>query len=125
VPVLVAKDEKRVEVKDVSLTQGIDLKFGTLQARAGLQPRRSIAVTYQGSRPLKSVTFLDGNGTEITQRQGPLAVALAAAGIRTENRFRAYFILEAQVDRCTVRVLYFDTVETIDVPLDLEVGLGL
>jgi hypothetical protein len=68
--------------------------------------------------------FLGEEGKEIIHRQytrssppPPLSGA--------ENMFSADFSLDTKVDRCTVRVRYFDTIEKADVPLDLEVGLGL
>jgi hypothetical protein len=119
---LVGKDEKKVEKKDVSLKDGVELEIGTLKL---LTPAtRTTAVSYTGTRALKSVVFLDADGAEIPVRQSVGILSQRAARGQFASSFRPAD-RNTKLDRCTVRVTYFDRVDEVVVPVDLEVGPGL
>jgi hypothetical protein len=124
--VLVGKDEKQAELKDVVLKAGAKLEFGTLKlwertgAAVGPAKRDETFVEYEGKRPLTAVTLVDADGKEI-----PCRLSLSYRP-PADGAYRAMFILKGnKIDRCAVRVKYFDTVEEITIPVDLEVGPGL
>jgi hypothetical protein len=121
--VRVGKDEKTIEEKNVALPLGVNLPFGTLKmSEAGL----SHYLNYSGDRPLKSLVLLDAAGKEI-----PFAYPSKISGglqqtakDKANYHYSGRFYLKSRINRCTVRVTYFETVETIRVPLDIEASVG-
>lgn len=130
VMVLVGRGEKEAEKKDADLKAGIDLGFGELKVQAfrtpggGLQPRPSTSISFNGTKPLTAVTLLDADGKEIPCRFSPLYQPFAPADGKIRHR-AAVTVPDRKLERCTVRVKHFDTVEEVKVPFDLEVGPGL
>jgi hypothetical protein len=124
---LVASDEKQFEQKDASLRIGVDLKVGSLKydtPRFGF--RAEPILSYQGTRPLNSITLVDAAGNEIESlRMSRYRPARPGAAASFSTTFSQSRLPRAGVDRCTVRAVYFDTVQPVVVPLDLEIGLGL
>lgn len=119
VVVLLGKEEKEVEKKDVVLKDGAELGFGNLKAPTnslGL----STTLTYVGEKPIKSVTLIDADGKEISCRTLRNSTNLLA-----KTPYRASILANGKVEKCTVRIKYFDAVEELKVPVDLEVGPGL
>jgi hypothetical protein len=118
----VARSEKTVEKKDVSLKQGVDLKVGILELKMTVF-KNSESIHYSGERPLKSLVLLDAQGQEIAIKgmsRPPLLTPGDGGG-----RYRVVFRTAAKVDRCTVRAVYYEDVEQVLVPFDLSVGVGL
>lgn len=131
VTVLVGNDEKELEKKDVSLKAGVELPIGTLKLT---EPGRGTTtgtslltfVSYRGTRAIKTVVFLGADGTEIPCRRS------ANPTVRVRNAGGEQFSMtirptdrNVKLDRCTVRVTYFERVEEVVVPVNLEVGPGL
>lgn len=149
VTVMVGKNEKDIEKKDVSLQKGVELEFGTLKSKApfggvlgdnpigegfgkkgGAGFRLPDNVEYKGNRPLKRVTATDGDGKEIIFRQQTLHRSGRKTGedvytIFLTRPFTGFPKNAPPLDRCTLRITYYDTVEEITVPMKVEAGLGL
>lgn len=127
VGVVVGKDEKTVERKDVSVRKGVDLGAGTLKALdSGLA--RDVAPTgvkYTGTRPLKRLALVDRAGEEVEAVRNPFTEARTAGAAAKGEFSMLYSWPRAAPDPCTVRATYFDRVELVVVPVDLEAGLGL
>lgn len=138
VAVMVGKDEKTIERKGVFLAQPVDLEIGTLRSAKsrptkGVTPKDNFAfLVYNGTRPLKKLVVFNADDKEITYRHRsqyePLPVAVKDIVRADWKDYRTYLhaasSLKVGVDRWTLRVTYFNTVEQIMVPIDLEVGLG-
>ncbi len=121
--VLIGKDEKTVEMQDVALPLGIDLKVGKFHV-----PKLggNTFLHYDGDRPLKSLVLLDAAGKEVAFKYpGYFEGGPPEFNLRGKQHFRGRFYTKTRIDRCTVRVVYFETVERILVPVDLEASLGL
>jgi hypothetical protein len=115
---LVGKDEAAIELKRVSLKNGVDSEFGKFTLDSFRWPGTT-TVHYSGSRPIKKVLFLDGASKEIPCQQRNSSMA-------PFGTFRgSCFLKQDNVDRCTMRLTYFQNVERVVVPVNLEVGLGL
>lgn len=114
VAVLVGKDEKQVKLADA--------KFGkfTQENIFGLR------LIYRGEHPIKGGVAEDADGKDIEFTASNLGRSPGADG---KQEFRGSLSLTsklaARIKTDTIRVTYFDTVEKIMVPVDLEVGPGL
>jgi hypothetical protein len=131
VVVLVGKDEKTIEKKGVALAQPVDLEVGTLRA-VRLSPSEPVSfLSFDGIRPLKKMVVLDAADKMIAFRQSSeyLEAPMAKDKIRgEEQKFRTNLHpstnLKSGLGRWTFRATYFDTIERMVIPIDLEVGLG-
>jgi hypothetical protein len=128
VAVVVGSKEKEVEKKDVSIKDGVDLEFGKLSLiESPFNGRNTTtAVSYKGTKPIKKLTLLDADGKEIAIRRSTMPPT-GSRDLDPTRDFPARFAptdRTAKIDKCTVRVTYFDTVETVTLPVDLETGLG-
>jgi hypothetical protein len=125
VVVLVGKDEKEVEKKDFSLKEGGNLDFGSIKPQdlVALKVKLFQQVIYDGTRPIISVNLLDDNGNEIP---GRVNTSQGFAGVfGAKPRYHSFITFTGnEVDRCTLRIKYFNSVEEVTVPVDLEVGPG-
>ncbi len=121
----VGKVEKTVEVKDADLSKGVDLRVGTLEPRRLGKGKGGGTIkgmyTYTGTRPLKALVLLDAAGKEVVFRQ---VIRSGGFGSKANSGFQVTFFTDGNLERCTVRATYFDTVERIAVPIALEVGVG-
>ncbi len=126
VAVLVGKDEKEVEKKDLTAKTSIDLEFGTIKMQQPAKTTgfgsRNTTISYQGDKPFKSVTLLDADGKEITCH---VSWSYRPGAVAATSSCRATFSVDKKLESCTIRLKYFDSVEEIKVPVDLEVGPGL
>jgi hypothetical protein len=129
VTVIVGKDEKTIEKKDVVLKAGVDLDIGSLKpladrfANAPGALGRSTMLSYDGTKAISAITLLDADGKEIPCR---FTMTYRPATANTKETCRAsVLVTDRTVERCTVRIKYFDSVEEVKVPVDLEVGPGL
>jgi hypothetical protein len=124
---LVGKDEKEVEKKDVALKDGLELEMGGIKLQLAKatgfgKTAADTRLTCTSERPVISVTILDGDGKELPCRS-TLSFHPSATGKGTTRG--SITITGTKVERCTLRIKYFDSVEEVKVPVDLEVGPGL
>ncbi|MBA4065403.1 MAG: hypothetical protein C0501_17155 [Isosphaera sp.] len=124
---VVGTGEKELEKKDVELKTkaGVDLGIGTIKMKLdGFNPAGAPTFyVYDGNRPLTSVALIGGDGKEIRSRLVSSMYGNDKAGKPVHQA--TITVPDKKVERCTVRVKYYDTVEEVKVPFDLEVGPGL
>jgi hypothetical protein len=115
--------EKMAEEKNVTLKADAKVKVGPVElslSKNAFGDGTPLEVTYP-NRVLKKIEFLDKDGKALqSSTQGGMSVGDGAKTIYTDN-----YSLKGKAEQLTVRVTYFGKVETVTVPLDLEVGLGL
>jgi hypothetical protein len=126
VTLVVAKDQKEIEKKDVALGRVVDLQVGTLKSANSGSGRDNLLFYNSDTRPLKKLVVLDDKGNEIPYRHvSSYNRAFAAKGDGGfQTSLHASPAKRLVLDRCTLRVTYFETVERIIVPIDIQVGLG-
>jgi hypothetical protein len=116
---IVGKTEKEIEKKDFA--GDADLGFGTMKEQKGGFGGNTL--TYDGDKPLKSVSFTDADGKTVTCTINSTG-GFGAAGAK-KSAYRNTIRATGNVAiRGTLRVKYFDATEEITVPVDLEVGPG-
>lgn len=114
----IASDEKVVEEKNFKLQAGAMVKLGPVEV-SGIDFRndQTYVSVYYTNNVLKSIQFLDKDEKVLpSERAGH-----GGFGVR----FHETFALQGKVERVTVRITYFSKTETVMVPLDVSVGLGL
>jgi hypothetical protein len=121
-------DVKTAEAKNVALKKGAAVAAGPF--RMSIQEIRDggfqskMTVEFQSKRPFDSIrklTFLDAAGKEIKSQK-------AGGGHFSFGKDRTYtrsFGLAKKVDAVTMRFEYYGKTETIAVPVDVKVGVGL
>jgi hypothetical protein len=114
--VMAGTNEKQVKTKGAEPLESLDLDFGTLRSPSS----DSFELEFIGSRPLKSLTGTTADGLAVDFRKAAARFGRPNAPL---DRFKAYFF-PGKAQAVELRISYFDTVERISVPIDLEVGLG-
>jgi hypothetical protein len=74
-------------------------------------------------QPIKKIEFLTDNGRQIQARRESYP-----GDVATNLNVLDYFIYALDTkkgDRCTVRVVYYDHIETLRIPFHVKAGLGL
>jgi hypothetical protein len=82
-----------------------------------------MSVTFSSSAPLdliKSVTFLDPDGKPIKHRQS----GSMSAGTTGQMQCSRTYGLERKVPKLKVKVVHFERIEPVKVPLAIETGVG-
>jgi hypothetical protein len=118
----VGADEKTAEDKKVALKEA-KVKVGPYQV--GLSKGfgggdETVVEVSSSERNIKSVTFLDKDGKELKAEQ----VGSGSFGDGKMNTYTTDYALKGKVTEVGVRIIYFSKVETVTVPIDLEVGVG-
>ena len=114
----VASDEKVLEEKNFKLQAGVTARLGPIQVESkGFQNGQTQVDVYFTTNILKSVQFLDKNEKVLPMKR----VGFGGFGVQ----FHENFALTGKIEAVTVRVTYFSKTQTVIVPLDLSVGLGL
>lgn len=128
ISVRAAKGEKVVQIKDQLLLPGAKRGEVPLPELEGLKlsvdkspltPKYSL-VRLSYDRPLKALQILDAAGNVIVSGGNRHASELSMG-----TRFSLYLKLPMKLDRATLRVTYYESVESVMVPFDLEMGIGL
>jgi hypothetical protein len=120
--VFVGKDEKKIEKKNVVFLAGVDLGFGNV--KGGGKGFKS-SLRYIGIRPIKEAE-IDVEGKTLQLR-----ILNTKASFQVEGKPEFHIALmpppfdKTDIRRGTLRITYLEVVETIVVPFDLEIGLGL
>jgi hypothetical protein len=122
--VVCGTEEKTAEVKDVELGSDKTTKVGALilsyDKNGSFGDTMRISFTCEDAPRVKSVTFLDKDGQALmSTAQG---IGRNFGGGR--NDWVCYYSLQGKIDKATVRVIYYEKTEVVNVPLDLEVGVG-
>jgi hypothetical protein len=115
---------------DVSLTEGTAVKLGMVAAniiKVGKSTRGKMKfnVTFTSSQSFDSIrklVFLDSAGKEIKSRYAGGGKHSAFGSTSTYSK---RYELEKKVDKVTIKIDYWRKIESVTVPLKLNVGLGL
>jgi hypothetical protein len=151
---MLGSEEKTAEVKDVTLKADGSIKVGPAEIRkskdefgkafeSGLEemagaflgaffggeiPKKKgppgleerVALTH--SQPnIKSVVFLDKDGKVVPSESVGSSWASAFGGPRG---YTTEYRVKGKIEKATVRVTYFNKIQPMKVPLDLEIGVG-
>jgi hypothetical protein len=128
---------KTEEQKDVAVAVGCNIKAGSVSftiKSLSAEPRgvemvnapSAIFLTLQSDKPLdaiRSIQFITADGEEIRCAFQKPVVAVDQPSVQRE--YFANCTLGKAIDRATVRVTYFDQVETVSIPIQLMAGVGL
>jgi hypothetical protein len=149
VDVTYGADEKTAEAKNIAIDSKLEMPIGPFAVKLNkLSTTKEIRVTFgwKQAKAIKSVAFLTASGEAIRAttpatggfgnpggfRVGVGGFGGAAGGFGGSppappfsNEYKQmHFDLTEPGDRCTVRVTYFDKLETVTVPVDVQVGVG-
>jgi len=124
-----AEGEKTAVQKDLKLKKGSKLTAGPVPwviTKVGKPDwgDAKLAVSVSGSvshDAIKQLVFLDAAGKEIEHSVG----MRSSSGWGNRMTYGVTYNLKKKVDAVTVKVIYFEKTETITIPVDLEVGVGL
>jgi hypothetical protein len=121
--VLEGKDEKSEEKKDMTLTEaGTEVGQFVVAAPKFIKPfgNRTPVEILSPSNNIKEVKFFDGNGNALMTHfisRNPTFDA--------KPRYRVEYDVENLPKNFTVRIAYFGRTEQVQVPVDLETGIGI
>jgi hypothetical protein len=116
---------------DVSLAKGTPVKLGMVAAKITKvgKPRfghtMKFSVTFTSSQSFDSIrklVFLDSAGKEIKSRYAGGGKHSAFGSTSTYSK---RYELEKKVDKVTIKIDYWSKIETVTVPVKLNVGMGL
>lgn len=123
----VGSNERKQEIKHVNLAESkISLAgMNVTVKRAKDQPwgDYKMSVTLSANRPqdcIRKLSFVGPDGKEI--KSG--AISRSSFSFGSGGNWDVTYGLGAVVDKATIRVEYFDTVEVVSVPLDVDLGVG-
>jgi hypothetical protein len=113
----------------VKLTKGTKISAGQTSFMVGdVSPNdfgeAKLRVTLEnktGFDAIRSIVFLDAQGNEIKTEQ----MGSSRAGFNDEFTYGQSYGLPDKVDSVTLKISYFEKVESIEIPLDLKVSVGL
>lgn len=126
--VLCGSNEKEAVQKGLELVKGAKLTAGpvpmsisSVQEQPG-RNRRTVTFSYRGpDDAIRSIRFLDEAGKELKADRG-VRTSFSMGGAVSRSR-EWHLPLEAK--EVGVKVAYFEKVETVNVPVDLSIGVGL
>ena len=120
-------DEKKQEVKDVNLANAkislAGMNMSVKRSKDQAWGDYKMTVTLSSNRPqdgIRTLTFVGADGKEIKSGITSRSSFSFGAG----GNWDVTYGLGAVVERATIRVEYFDRVEVVNVPLDMELGVG-
>jgi hypothetical protein len=126
--VVCGADETEAVQDGVGLVEGAKVTVGPVPMEvvaAEDEPgrkRRRVTFRYGGpDHALKSIAFLDESGKQIAADAGA-RVRLSTLG--WVSHIRTWYV-PMGVKKVRVKVVYFGTTETLRVPIDLSIGVGL
>ena len=127
-----ASDEKTLQEKGVALKMGAKVKLGPVEISRGKSPvvvfddkavdddRVYVNVAYTNN-VLKGIQFLDADGKALPCEQ----VGHFAFGSGGDTHITESYAIQSKVERATVLITYFSKTQTVKVPFDLRIGMGL
>ena len=125
-------DEKTLQSDVIDLTAGGSFKIGPMTIRlkkgdsdfgpmgGAAQSNASTAVTLSGNgqfETIKNVAFLAPDGSPVDTG--------ATWGMEDTNHFEKTYELQKSLAKVKVKVVYFDQIQSVKVPVAAKVGLGL
>ncbi len=129
IPASCGADLKQVRQNEVSLLEGTKFKLGSLElevAKSPTAPFDDSAMTVRlknnaSLRPIKSLRFLSSSGKEIKSQ--PMGSSFRRSN-KTIVETRDFALWE-KADSVTVEAEMFTQTETIQIPISLEISVGL
>ena len=121
--VVCGSEEKTAEVKDVELCSEKATKIGSLLLsydKNSFGNETRMAFTCEDAPRIKSVTFLDKDGQALSSMPTGIQRNFGVG----RNDWVCYYSLQGKFDKATVRVIYFEKTEVVNVPLELDIGVG-
>ena len=122
-------DPKTVKTPDLALAKGTTLKLGDVPVSISeigsdsMGDDNKMQVTFHATHALtavKTIRFLKSDGSEIKSRySGSSSMSFGGAG-----SFDSTYNLAEKVDKATVEVTWWGSLQTVELPLNLDVGLG-
>jgi hypothetical protein len=118
-------DEKTIEVKNVVLDGDFNIRVGPFIMKRDVTDAPGVAFGWKEAKAIKGVAFLTTNGKVIkAAAPGTGPTPPPPRTFTSEGYKEKHYRLPDTRDRCTVRVTYFDRLETVTVPIDIQVGVG-
>jgi hypothetical protein len=120
------KEEKTSDKKEIATKLNTEAKVGAYTVKVtqeGNQFSGGQISIFSNARDLKSAEFFDDKGKEIKILGNPFRGSTFTGPGKMQHSL-SYF-LPKKLDKVTVKVTYFNKIESVNVPLDLSVGLGL
>ena len=114
------KDEKATEKKDIALKAKEEATVGPFQVKIGQFGGNQFNVI-SAEENLKNIELFDDKGKEI--KLGPPGRMRMMKGEKTEYTYSYYFF--QKTSKVSIKINYYDKVESVKVPVDLKVGLAL
>ena len=121
--------EKIDEQKDVALKPGTQLTVGPMPLKIESADAQDFGdskmmVTLTAAKPLSAIKkfmFLSADGKEIPSHDA----GSGNFGFGAQMTYSRSFALKEKVDAATIRIVGFEKLDTLKVPVDLAVGVGL
>jgi hypothetical protein len=121
--------EQVVEIKDVPLHKNATLQAGPATLALSVAEAKNTAIRVKSAQAIKNVQFLDADGKAVESSGGVVhsssSTSKGFGGKKKVEPYTGTFMVQSAVERCTVRLTYFQGVERIALPFDLEFDLGL
>lgn len=115
----IGKDEKATEKKEIALKANEEATAGPFKVKVSQFGNQFNVISAEEN--LKSIEAADDKGKEI--KVGPPGRSRMMTGDKTEYIY-SFFIFQ-KTPKFSLKINYYDKVETVKVPVDLKVGLGL
>lgn len=113
------KDEKATEKKEIAFKPNEEATVGPFKVKVSQFGNQFNVISTEEN--LKGIEAFDENGKEI--KLMPPGRMRQMNGGKTEYHY-SYFLFQ-KMAKFSLKVSYFDTVESVKVPMDLQVSLGL
>ena len=127
--VFICGDQPELAQCDVALTQGTPVKLGTVAAKITEvgKPKygnMKCSVTFTSSQSFDTIhklVFLDSAGKEIKSRN----TSNSCSSFGSASTYTRTYGLAKKVDKVTAKINYWGKIETVTVPVKLNVQMGL
>lgn len=113
------KDEKTTEKKEIAFKANEEAAVGPFKVKISQFGNQFNVISSEEN--LKSIEVVDENGKEV--KLGPPGRMRQMNGGKTEYHY-SYFLFQ-KTAKVSIKASYFEKVESVKVPMELQVGLGL
>jgi hypothetical protein len=132
IAILYGSQEKTAEQKDVALKAGTKVTAGpvpmaieSVSARSGTEPKTQVSLKGEAAEAdlakIKAVTFYGADGKEIPSE----SAGRMTMGGGNKVSFQHGYELAGSPKQATVKITWFEKVETLTVPVDVTASVGL